>query len=1028
MSTDELFSLFRNPGPAFRGKPFWSWNGALDRDELLRQIGVLHRMGMGGFFMHSRTGLVTEYLGDEWFDLINACADEGERLGLESWLYDEDRWPSGTAGGIVTRDPRYRMRYLHMATVDAAAFTWPPDAVAVFAARRDGLAVHGARLLAPGDGLEGSLHALVFTVREMAPSSFYNGATYVDTMNPEATARYIEVTHERYRERCGDRLGRSIKGIFTDEPHRGALMDPFGGAGPDGEHMAPWTAALPHRFHEAFGYDLLERLPELFLQPEGRPVSQVKWHFTEMLQRLFLEGFMQPMDRWCRDHGIILTGHVLHEDSLAAQTSMCGSMMRCYEHMEYPGIDLLTEGNRAYWVAKQLQSAARQLGRPWLLSELYGCTGWQMPFEGHKAVGDWQALFGINLRCHHLSWYTMEGEAKRDFPASIFHQSAWWTEYHHVETYFARIGALMSQGRPRCDTLVVSPVESVWCQVHPGWARFLGATAPAIQALERKYAELFHWLQGAQIDFDYGDEEMMGRLGEVVTGEAAALRIGEASYRTVVLGGMATVRSSTLRLLERFAAAGGSVVFAGEPPPCVDALPAPGAADLAARTARTPWEREAVVSACEASSPPCVRVTLTDGRRPESVFVQMREDGERLVAFALNVDRDSPVSGASVRVRGEMAVEEWDCLRGERRPTQAFVEDGWTRIPTDFPPAGERLWVLEPALGRAPQAPSRQRERSTAELAGPFAYTLAEPNVCVLDMAELRIGDGPWQPAREVLKVDRAVRDHFGLPHRGGEMLQPWYIRQQGVTPLGRVAVRFGFDVALPPAGPVELVIERPDRFDVRVNGTPLDVRGASPWWVDRCFRRFELPSGALAEGANSVELECTYDANMGLEAVYLLGGFGVAVRGSRSELTALPETLAVGDVTAQGLPFYSGAIRYAVGTPPRPGPGERIMVRTPAFSAACVVAAGGGERALIPWQPYEADVTAAATAGAPVELEVILTRRNTFGPLHQVPLDAAGYGPGNFLTEGSAYSEAYMLFPAGLLAAPSFATLATEG
>ena len=1028
MSREELFELFREPGPAFRGKPFWSWNGALDREELLRQIGVLHRMGMGGFFMHSRTGLATEYLGDEWFELINACADEGERLGMESWLYDEDRWPSGTAGGMVTRDPQYRMRYLHMATVDAPAFAWPPHALAVFAARREGIDVSALRRLSPGEGIGDSPHALVFTVREMAPSSFYNGATYVDTMNPAATARFLELTHERYSARCGDRLGRSINGIFTDEPHRGALMDPFSGAGPDCEHMVPWTAALPDRFREAFGYDLLERLPELFLRKDGAPVSQVKWHFAEMLLRLFLEGFLMPIDRWCREHGIALTGHVLHEDSLAAQTAMNGSMMRCYEHMELPGIDLLTEGNRAFWVAKQLQSAARQLGRPWLLSELYGCTGWQMPFEGHKAVGDWQALFGINLRCHHLCWYTMEGEAKRDFPASIFHQSAWWTEYHHVETYFARIGALLSQGQPRCDTLVISPVESVWCQVHPGWARFLGAASPAIQALEKQYAELFHWLQGAQIDFDYADEEMMGRLGEVVEGETPVLRIGEARYRTVVLGGMTTVRSSTLALLERFMAAGGSVVFAGEPPAYVEALPSSAARELSSRATRTPWDRGSVVAACDAVSEPFVRATLTDGSRPESVFVQVRQDGERLIVFALNVDRDRPVAGATVHVRGEHLAEEWDCLRGRRSAAPATIVDGWTRIEADFPPAGERIWVLEPSRGRTPEPPVRLREVASVEVAGPFAYTLSEPNVCVLDRVQWRVGEEPWQPACEVLKADRAVRDRLGLPHRGGEMLQPWYNRQQGVEPLGRVAVRYAFDVVAPPAGPVELVLERPDRFDVTVNGTPLDVGGQSQWWVDICFRRFELPPGSLRVGQNVIELACDYDANLGLEAVYLLGGFGVTVRGLRAEVTGLPETLSVGDVTTQGLAFYSGAIRYRVGVPPRPSGSERVVVRTPSFRGACVVAVGGGERTLIPWQPYEADVTAAARAGAPLELELILTRRNTFGPLHQTPLDAPGYGPGNFVTEGAAFSEAHMLYPAGLLEAPRFVTVAPEG
>ncbi|HPS03149.1 MAG TPA: hypothetical protein PLA90_16535, partial [Candidatus Sumerlaeota bacterium] len=95
-SDSALVKTFEHPGAEFRGKPFWSWNGELEKGELIRQIGVIKEMGFGGFFMHSRTGLATEYLGDQWFDLINACADEAKKQGLEAWLYDEDRWPSGS--------------------------------------------------------------------------------------------------------------------------------------------------------------------------------------------------------------------------------------------------------------------------------------------------------------------------------------------------------------------------------------------------------------------------------------------------------------------------------------------------------------------------------------------------------------------------------------------------------------------------------------------------------------------------------------------------------------------------------------------------------------------------------------------------------------------------------------------------------------------------------------------------------------------------------------------------------------------
>ena len=105
--------IFKNPGNEFRAKPFWSWNGKLEKEEIKRQVDVLKEMGFGGYFMHSRVGLITEYLGDEWFDIINACTEYGDKVGMENWLYDEDRWPSGCAGGEVTKEIRHRQKRLY---------------------------------------------------------------------------------------------------------------------------------------------------------------------------------------------------------------------------------------------------------------------------------------------------------------------------------------------------------------------------------------------------------------------------------------------------------------------------------------------------------------------------------------------------------------------------------------------------------------------------------------------------------------------------------------------------------------------------------------------------------------------------------------------------------------------------------------------------------------------------------------------------------------------------------------------------
>ena len=326
-ATGQIVEDFRNPGPEFRGKPFWSWNGELTQQELNRQMRVLKDMGMGGFFVHSRTGLKTEYLGEDWFRLIESSAGEAQRLGMEAWLYDEDRWPSGTAGGLVTQKPEYRQKFIGLHTFPAAAFEWPAVAVAVFACDLSGTSfTHCARLseqTPPGPGST----VLVFSVEEMDKSPFYNGYTYADTLNREATDYFIKLTHEKYRKHLGAQLGTTVKGIFTDEPHRGAAFTGFGMSNPNRLRMTPWTEALPVRFRERFGYDLVERLPELFFYKNGEHVAPVKWHYMELLQSMFLENWARPIHEWCQANRMVMTGHVLHEDSLTAQAAMQGSLI-----------------------------------------------------------------------------------------------------------------------------------------------------------------------------------------------------------------------------------------------------------------------------------------------------------------------------------------------------------------------------------------------------------------------------------------------------------------------------------------------------------------------------------------------------------------------------------------------------------------------------------------------------------------------------------------------------------------------------
>lgn len=117
---------FSNPPSEYRGAPFWCWNTQLKRDQLLRQIDSLQDMGMGGFHMHSRTGLDTPYMGQEFLENVKACVDVAKDKKLLACLYDEDRWPSGVAGGLVIADnPEFKAQHLLLTKSKYGSFELP---------------------------------------------------------------------------------------------------------------------------------------------------------------------------------------------------------------------------------------------------------------------------------------------------------------------------------------------------------------------------------------------------------------------------------------------------------------------------------------------------------------------------------------------------------------------------------------------------------------------------------------------------------------------------------------------------------------------------------------------------------------------------------------------------------------------------------------------------------------------------------------------------------------------------------------
>jgi len=288
---------------------------------------------------------------------------------------------------------------------------------------------------------------------------------------------------------------------------------------------------------------------------------------------------------------------------------------------------------------------------------------------------------------------------------------------------------------------------------------------------------------------------------------------------------------------------------------------------------------------------------------------------------------------------------------------------------------------------------------------------LHEPNVCVLDIADYKVDNEGWL-TEEILKADRKIRERLKLPYRGGRMIQPWFAGKKEHPELCDLALRFKFGIDTIPEK-IILACETPEEFEIKVNGRNAAALTGG-YWVDPCFKLLAIDPCALTVGDNEITLSTRFRADINLEAIYLLGDFGVKLVGSKPIITALPNTLAIGSVVSQGLPFYGSGISYYIDLPECKD-GEHMSIFTPHIDAACLKVKSGEIEKLVFTRPYEADVT--QMAGQRIELQYLLTRRNTFGPLHMPHKKIHWYGPQSFITEGEDFNLEYQLLPQGMTA-----------
>lgn len=1010
---NEIDKEFANPSSEYRLAPFWFLNRDLKDEELKRQIKEMHDKGVDGFILHARHGLLTPYLSEEWFERIRTCIETAKRLGMKVYLYDENNWPSANADGkIVAENPSFRMSGVFMThRIDVKA----GDKISFKIDKMDELIAVVAYPLKDGE-VEGFYYSglllndnvkddileweappttdfriYVFSRRFLTSGLFFGPA--VDTLNPDAIRRFLELTHEEYAKRFKDEFGSTIWGIFTDEP----AMDY------NPQEAIPWTPRLPALFERQHGYSLYNALPALF-EDLGPLTPMVRAHFRDTATEAYVEAFFKQIYEFCDKVNLNFVGHVLSEGELYLHTRHQGDFFRGARYMHFGGVDFLCEltwpQEGALWGLNNLvgpkfaSSAAHLLEKPRVMSEAFGLASqWGISLSTLKWLTDWQIALGVNLIMPHAFYYSIQGFRKWECPPDEFYRTPFWKYYKKFADYVARLCYLFSHGNHIADVALLYPVKSMWATINPKPT----AETEKIVAGFNKISEA---LLRIGFDYDYLSEEILQQRGLFQRGliwimdETCSDVLEE--YKVLIIPTTTMLSWETAELIEEYLEEGGKVIALGSLPHTSFEVGEDKEllAKLASLFGVPPEEANLDVEGMEK------KIYRKKHEKGEGVFVKGAHDlpqneleetlfdllreliepdvlvledkkpardivclhyskGERSLYFFVNTSRQRTVTFQAELSEGGIPLI-WNAENGrvEPFPFKWQEKKGKTSLEITLPPNNSLVISLEEQLPKE-LMPTEKKPYTSEEhivLRERWQFSTLKPNAFPLRK---------WQ-YEMVSKVVGRDSDSYTHIYRTNFQIEK-------LPSQARLIMDGGINEPVWNESATK-------HIEVLINGQL--VNG---WEPDDYLDRFMFSAdvtGLLKEGTNEIEIRCAaglYEPVNLAHPPILIGDFALKRKGEEWVITAEQKEARVGECwTTFGYPFYSGAAVYSQKIVLPPLAGRKVIVRMEKVGELSAVKVNGELVDVRLWEPFEVDITCAVKEGENLlEIEVANTMQN---------------------------------------------------
>lgn len=991
---DTILDNIQNPTKEYRPLPFWSWNDKLDVSLLKSEIVEFKEAGVGGYFMHARGGLETEYLSDDWMNSVRTCIEENKKKGMNSWIYDEVGWPSGFAGGIVTAlGDKYHARGLSIEEFDSFnKITNDDDVLGVYIYNSK---TNKINIISPDSyNLNLTNGDRIFRVKHVA------GPYYIDVLNEKVVKAFLECTHEKYYSIFKDEFGRGLAGFFTDEP-RLSVND------------IPWSYILSEKFAEKYNYNIIEVLPALFVKCEG--YEKVRYDFWKLVSELFVTSYMKQIYDWCETHNCKLTGHVMMEESLYSQMTGTAGSMPFYEYMQIPGVDWLRRMIESPVVPKQVSSVANQLGKKFVLTESYALCGWNVNFEELKWIAEWQYVNGVNLMCQHLSAYTLRGLRKRDYPPSLFVQQPWWKEYHLFNDYLARLGMLLTSGKNAAKVLLIHPMRSAF-------VAYDGTNNESIKKLDADFINASEILSGLHIDYHYGDETILQKHGHI---EKDSFIVGECEYKAVVLPSMLTMDSTTLALLDNFQNNGGMIISFGDFPLLCDGVNSDKLNSLKEKIIFLHNNENSLYELLKEKSIPSISIKCKDVEASK-IHYQQRDLGDAQIFFIVNHDNEKSYN-TTVSIDDSGSIKRFMAETNDMLPMPFTLENGCTKLEMNFLPMQSYILLFEKK--KTSTLINTKKESQKVKLGEVWKIQEMDYNSLTLDYCSYRIDEGEWLKPKPIIKLM-------------DELLN--------LKKSCNLEMKFNVNIAMDLSKNRELflVLEMAEEFDIEVNGQKIQYKDEG-FFKDSSFKKVNIKP-FLLNGSNEIILKrlfyqsqkvydvlygenvyetelnkLTYDVE--LESIYLIGDFGVISTSKYREtdrraiftegpfvITDKPHKVFMGDLTVQGFCFFAGNITLNQTIYIDKSASEKFILdlgRPDAVMAKVFVNDKFAGDLL--WCPFTIDISDYAENGFnKLTVKLYGSNRNLLGPHHHIRGEVYNAGPSSYTGKWSWIERKGEAFP----------------